>query len=160
MKQSPRFILGAFAAGALVAGALSGCSALAQSSPTPSQTPAVTPLIENRINDAHICGQVSTLTTMLIYANYDFEHGIIDTAARDDRYRAVAEGWLNILTTTDLSVTSSVWAAQVQIRSLASARGDDFIPTLQELQTITVDVGQACVDGGSLIAAKGAPGQG
>jgi hypothetical protein len=123
-------------------------------------TMADTPLVENRINDAHICGQVSTLATMLTLAEYDFNNGIIGATARDDRYRAIAEGWLNVLTTTDLSVNSSVKAAQMRIMSLASAGGNDFGPTLEELQTITVDVGQACLDDGSLIAVKGAPGQG
>ena len=144
MRRAPRRSLlthtkhagAALAAAVLLAGALAGCTAPVTPSPTPSLTPSATSLFENRINDAHICGQVSTLGTMVIYANYDFDHGLIDAAARDDRYRAVAEGWLNILTMGDLSVTSSVQAAQVQFRAVAAARGSDFVPTEQELQTI------------------------
>ena len=151
----------AMVTGVIIASALAGCTATPAPSATPTPSPSPTQqTANNQIDDAHICGQVSTLGTMIIYADYDFDHGIIDTAAHDDRYRAVAEGWLNILATTKLSVTSSVWAAQVQFRALAAARGADFVPTAQELQTITADVGQACLDAGTLVAAKGAPGQG
>ena len=160
--RSNRSIISSLAAATLLL-ALAGCAAPhaeAAPTPTPSPTPTETArAIDGEITDAHICGQVSALSSLMYFAHWNLQNGKISDADDVVIRRAAAEGWHRVLTIRS-EVSTAVINAQAKLTAIEAAGGDGYVATDTDLGRIGEAVSQACTNAGSQIAVMGAPGEG
>lgn len=121
--HSKRAILAAAAAALLFT--VSGCAApRVEAAPTSTPTPSNTALpIDGEITDAHICGQVSAIVSLLHFARWRAETGQITELDHATIRNAAADGWLNMLTIPS-AVGVAVEDAQSDLDAIMAAGGE------------------------------------
>ena len=157
--HSKRAILAVAAAALLLT--VSGCAA-----PRVEAAPALTPTssntalpIDGEITDAHICGQVSAIVSLLHFARWRAETGQITELDHATIRSAAADGWQNMLTIPS-AVGVAVEDAQGDLDAIMAAGGEGYVPSADELGGLGQAVGLPCTDAGSQIGLNGTPGEG